>query len=269
MANPTTTRHPHRTPAGPSAAQTPGRFQSRAEWLVWRGLGWGVGLGLVASLGLGPARADHPSAAAGTKPKVTAVAVDLPRYVGQWYQVALYPNKFQAQCVKDTTATYRPLPDGSIEVTNACRLQNGEMTRVVGQARYQDEAAPDTPQAARPAKLEVRFAPRWLSWLPLVWGDYWVIDVASDYRWAVVSEPQRQFLWVLSRSPALTEADDASIRRFLQAQGFDAARLQPHTHTHTPQANPNSGNAGAGTATVSTTSQASSGASLAASAPAR
>jgi apolipoprotein D and lipocalin family protein len=175
-----------------------------------------------------PQIAPASPSAAGQAGPMTAVTVDLPRYVGLWYQVALYPNKFQAQCARDTTATYRALPDGSLEVTNACRMANGELTQVVGQARFQN--ANPLPDSARAAKLEVRFAPKWLAWLPLVWGDYWVIDVASDYRYAVVSEPNRQFLWVLSRSPVLSEADDANIRRFLQAQGFDLARLQAHSH---------------------------------------
>jgi apolipoprotein D and lipocalin family protein len=168
------------------------------------------------------------------------IAVDLPRYLGTWYQVALYPNKFQAQCARDTTASYRAMPDGSLEVTNACRMANGELTQAVGQARFAEPAAQPVPtggassaatEALRAAKLEVRFAPKWLAWLPWVWGDYWVIDVASDYRFAVVSEPKRQFLWVLSRSSALNEADEAHVRRFLQTQGFDLTRLQMHAHS--------------------------------------
>jgi apolipoprotein D and lipocalin family protein len=153
-----------------------------------------------------------------------AVPVDLPRYLGLWYQVALYPNRFQAQCVSDTTATYRALPSGQIEVANACRMANGHVTQVLGTARTAKAAAVS-------GQLQVRFAPAWLSWLPLVWADYWVVDVASDYRYAVVSEPKREFLWVLSRTPALSSADDEVVRQLLRAQGFDLARLQHHAQT--------------------------------------
>ncbi|NMS37208.1 lipocalin family protein, partial [Vibrio parahaemolyticus] len=76
--------------------------------------------------------------------------------------------------------------------------------------------------------LEVRFAPAWLAWLPWVWGDYWVIQLADDYRYAVVSEPSRKYLLVLSRSPALSPDDDATIRTRLREQGFDLSRLQVH-----------------------------------------
>jgi apolipoprotein D and lipocalin family protein len=153
-----------------------------------------------------------------------AVAIDLPRYLGLWYQVALYPNRFQAQCVSDTTATYRILPSGEIEVANACRMANGQMTQVLGAAR-------GAKGAAASGQLQVRFAPAWLSWLPFVWADYWVVDLASDYRYAVVSEPKREFLWVLSRTPALSAADDEAVRQTLKTQGFDLARLQNHAQT--------------------------------------
>ena len=155
-------------------------------------------------------------------PTLQPKTIELPKYLGTWYQVALYPNRFQSQCVSDTTATYRELPNGQIEVTNACRMANGEMTKVVGAAR-------SVPGAVS-GQLQVRFAPAWLSWLPFVWANYWVIDVPGDYRYAVVSEPQREFLWVLSRTLALNATDDAAVRQMLQAQGFDLVRLQNHAH---------------------------------------
>ena len=76
-----------------------------------------------------------------------------------------------------------------------------------------------------PATLAVRFAPAWLAWLPLVWGDYWVIDLADDYRYAVVGEPSREYLWVLARGPQLADADWHRIVARLPALGYDPARL--------------------------------------------
>ncbi|WP_395139715.1 lipocalin family protein [Schlegelella aquatica] len=150
--------------------------------------------------------------------------VDLQRYAGLWYQVALYPNDFQSHCVSDTTATYTPRADGTIEVLNQCRRSNGEPDRAEGVARHASKA----PGGVEGSVLEVRFAPAWLAWLPWVWGDYWVIQLADDYRYAVVSEPSRKYLWVLSRSPALSPDDDATIRTRLREQGFDLSRLQVH-----------------------------------------
>jgi apolipoprotein D and lipocalin family protein len=76
------------------------------------------------------------------------------------------------------------------------------------------------------AVLQVRFAPAWLAWLPQVWGDYWVIDLDAEYQLVAVSEPRRECLWVLSRTPQVAPAAlDALVQR-LVAMGFDAARLQ-------------------------------------------
>jgi apolipoprotein D and lipocalin family protein len=75
------------------------------------------------------------------------------------------------------------------------------------------------------AKLEVLFAPTIIAFLPFVWGDYWVIDLASDYSYAVVGEPSREFLWILSRSPSLEESVLRGIRERLQAAGYDPAKL--------------------------------------------
>ncbi|PPE67436.1 lipocalin family protein [Caldimonas caldifontis] len=153
-------------------------------------------------------------------PLTPVPSVDLNRYLGTWYQVALYPNRFQAQCASDTAATYTPLPDNRLQVLNRCRQASGEVDQALGVARV-----------TGPATLQVRFAPAWLSWLPFVWGDYWVIQLADDYRYAVVSEPRREYLWVLSRSPQLSAEDDQRIRAQLQAQGFDLERLKSHPQT--------------------------------------
>lgn len=161
-----------------------------------------------------------------TPPELTAVpVVDLQRYQGQWYQIAHYPNFFQKQCVSHTTADYKLLEGGQVQVTNRCKTADGTDTAALALARVKQPGwwggmAPNT------ARLEVRFAPAWLSWLPLVWANYWVIQLADDYRYAVVGEPKRQYLWILSRTPTLAASDRAAINAALQQQGYDPAKLQ-------------------------------------------
>ncbi|MBC7490293.1 MAG: lipocalin family protein, partial [Glaciimonas sp.] len=75
------------------------------------------------------------------------------------------------------------------------------------------------------AKLKVRFAPAWTAWLPFVWGDYWVLDLASDYSYAVVGEPGRNYLWVLSRTPNLPDVMYQAGLAKVAAQGFDVSKL--------------------------------------------
>ena len=155
-------------------------------------------------------------------------SLDLSSYVGTWYQVAWFPNRFQRQCVSDTTATYERRPDGAVNVLNRCRLDDGSFDSAQGLARPADASL--TGDLLSPAKLEVSFLPAWLRWLP-IWGDYWVIQRPAHGRYAVISEAGRQYLWVLSRSPQLPAADLATIRQDLVAQGFDLAAWQAHPHT--------------------------------------
>ena len=155
-------------------------------------------------------------------PLATITSLDVPRYMGTWFEIAKYPNKFQKKCVADTQAQYQLLPAGAVQVTNRCRKDNGELDEAVGEARQ-------TGAAASP-KLQVRFAPAWLSWLPAVWGNYGVIDLDERYQLVAVSEPSREFLWVLARTPQVSaEAYNALLAR-LKAQGFDLDKLERTKH---------------------------------------
>lgn len=154
----------------------------------------------------------------GTTPVTTIQSLDVQRYMGKWHEIAKYPNRFQAKCVSDTSADYSLQPDGTVKVVNRCRLANGEMDEAVGTARQIGEATSP--------KLKVRFAPAWLSWLPAVWGDYWVIDLDPAYQLAAVSDPRREYLWVLSRTPQVDPPAYQALLGRLQARGFDLSKLE-------------------------------------------
>ena len=146
----------------------------------------------------------------------TVPSVDLDRNVGEWFEIARFPNRFQRECAGEVRATYVRRPDGLIDVTNRCRTATGQ-TAAHGLARVVDQATF--------SKLKVRFAPAWLSWLPMVWGDYWIIGLAPDYSWAVVGDPGRNYLWILARSPRLDAESMAKARSAARAGGFDIDRL--------------------------------------------
>ncbi|MBB5199787.1 lipocalin family protein [Glaciimonas immobilis] len=153
--------------------------------------------------------------------EVTAVpSVDLSRYVGKWYEIARFPNSFQKACTGNVTAQYRSRADGKIDVINRCKKNDGSVDEAVGLARVSNDSG-----SATNSRLKVRFAPEWLSWLPLVWGDYWVLDLAPDYSYAVVGEPGRKYLWVLSRTPKLTDSTYRAALAKVAAQGFDVSKL--------------------------------------------
>jgi apolipoprotein D and lipocalin family protein len=173
----------------------------------------------------GSARAAEPAlASAPVSPSVSPLAplkpipsLDLSRYVGRWYELARYPNRFQQQCIGAATAEYTLLPKGTVQVVNRCPKPGGKVDEAIGEAR---RVGPDGSPT-----LQVRFAPAWLSFLPQVWGNYWVVELDAAYQLAVVSEPKREFLWVLSREPSLPAAEWTALNSRLQALGFEPARL--------------------------------------------
>ena len=145
-------------------------------------------------------------------------SLELPRYLGSWYEIAKFPNWFQKKCKSDTKANYSLRSDASLAVFNQCRLENGQVSDALGTAKQIGDV--------KSAKLKVRFAPDWLSVIPFVWGDYWVIDIDAAYQLVAISEPKREYLWILSRTP---EADDRQLNELLlrlSANGFDLSKLE-------------------------------------------
>jgi len=145
-------------------------------------------------------------------------SVDLSRYAGKWYEIARLPNRFQNSCAGEVIADYSLLESNQLKVVNQCRQNNGQTTSAEGEARLAGKSGPNS-------KLKVRFAPVWLSWLPVVWGDYWIIDLAPDYSFSVVGTPDRKYLWILSRTPQMDDAIYQKIVKQTAAKGFDVSRL--------------------------------------------
>jgi len=138
--------------------------------------------------------------------------VDIDRYLGTWYEIARYPNRFQKECVA-VTAEYSLRPDGKIKVVNACRKKtlDGKLKKIEGKAWVADKATN--------AKLKVQF----------FWpfrGAYWIIDLGQEYEYAVVGHPKRKYLWILSRTPDMASERYEAIVERLVKQGYDPARLQ-------------------------------------------
>ena len=149
--------------------------------------------------------------AAGEAPLDVVPSVDLNRYAGKWYEIARLPNRFQRDCAGNTTATYTLRPNGKITVLNECRKSDGRQKSAKGTARVADAKGPNT-------KLKVTF------FWPFS-GKYWIIDLDPEYRWAVVGEPSRDYLWILSREPQLDAALYQQIVERARQRGFDTDKL--------------------------------------------
>lgn len=161
-----------------------------------------------------------PAASADLPPLKTVAQVDLQRYLGTWYEIARMPFGIQDRnCARATSATYSARADGAIDVLNRCQRADGTVFAAQGLATVVDRKSN--------ARLEVTFLPQWLRWLPIGRGDYWVIELAPDYSYVVIGEPQRRYLWILARTPTLDAATLRDIAARLPAHGYDPARLVP------------------------------------------
>jgi apolipoprotein D and lipocalin family protein len=176
---------------------------------IWRRIALGAGL-LAAGLAYA-VDADQPLRA--------VPRVDLARYMGDWYEVARYPNRHQRGLV-GVVASYRLNDDGTIEVTNTARKGrlDGEQEISTASAWVND--------GSNNAKWTVQFF--WPFKAP-----YWIIDLGKDYEYAVVGQPKRKYLWILCRKPQMDPETYAAICKRLRQQGYDPAKLQ-----RTPQPKP-------------------------------
>ena len=144
-------------------------------------------------------------------PLETVPKVDLSRYTGHWFEIARYPNRFERKCDSNATATYSLRPNGTISVVNTCMTRDGKLTQSSGWAEVVDKKTG--------SKLKVTF------FWPF-FGDYWIIDLSPDYEYAVIGEPSRKYLWILSRTAKMDDKLYAEITGRLAAKGYDASKLE-------------------------------------------
>lgn len=142
---------------------------------------------------------------------VTVSYVDLQKYTGVWYEIAKIPNRFQKNCASNTTATYKLRDDGKIDVINRCVGSDGSVNEAKGIAKVED--------AKTYSKLKVSFVK--ILGISLFWGDYWIIGLDKDYRYAIVGSPDRKYGWILSRTSKLSKEDLNNIFDILRKQGYN------------------------------------------------
>lgn len=143
--------------------------------------------------------------------------VDLKQYQGTWYEIARLPMFFQRKCAQ-SEAHYQLKDDGNVSVTNRCRTQEGEWQEVSG------TASPQVP--GKTDKLWVEFDNWFSRLLPGVTkGDYWVLNIGDGYQTAVVGNPNRKYLWLLSRTPTVSRATRDQMLSQAQQQGYDTTKL--------------------------------------------
>ncbi|MBT5954632.1 lipocalin family protein [bacterium] len=147
-------------------------------------------------------------------------SVDLERYQGQWFEIARFSNPFQTQLQKNVTATYTQLENGYIEIVNACTNESGQTESVLGLAKVIDTNTN--------AKLGVSFF-EVFGWRP-IWGDYWIIGLDKEYKFAVIGDSNSKFGWVLSRTKKLSKKQLTTVLSIFATNGYDSAALTYTVH---------------------------------------
>lgn len=145
--------------------------------------------------------------------------VELNQYLGRWFEIARLPIRFQKSCVKNTMAQYKLIENG-IAVENSCITKSNKIKKAIGVAKIVSK---------NNNKLQVNFAPKWLSWLPATWGDYWVLYLGeiknNQYQTALVGTPDKKYLWLLSRHQKLNQLKINQILQIAKDQGFAIDKL--------------------------------------------
>lgn len=158
-----------------------------------------------------PPPSRHASASEPLPPPPTVESVDLTRYLGKWYEIAAFPQRFQKGCT-GSIAEYSQDEDGELKVLNTCNLESlsGPLKVAKGRIKVVD--------AKSKSKLKVSF------FWPF-YGDYWIFDLGPNYETAIVGSPDRDYLWFLSRIPQIPAETYLRLHQKAKDLGFDLSRL--------------------------------------------
>lgn len=148
----------------------------------------------------------------------TVPTLDLQRYAGTWHEQARLPNRFQRDCQREVSAQYTPQADGSVQVLNSCRRDDGTTASAVGSARVADPA--------EPGLLQVTFLPKGLRWLPFTEAQYRVVALDPEYRWSIVGGKDGDALWLLTRARHIDASERDQLVDTARSLGYDTAKLQ-------------------------------------------
>ncbi len=144
-------------------------------------------------------------------PLETVQSVDLQKYLGKWYEIALLPTSFEEGC-HCTTAEYSLIDSETVRVINTCNEDSadGKIDRAKGKAFIVE--------GSNNAKLKVQF------FWPFK-GDYWILELDNDYQYALVGAPSREYLWILSRTPQLDQKIIDKLLKSAEQKGFDTSKM--------------------------------------------
>ncbi|MCX5581531.1 lipocalin family protein [Kaistia terrae] len=145
-----------------------------------------------------------------------AKSVELERYLGRWFELGRYENRFERNC-EAVTADYSLRDDGMVRVVNTCR-EGG----VDGKKKVAEGRAKVVPESGN-TKLKVSF-------FGPFYGEYWVLDHGPDYAWSIVGEPSGRYLWILTRTAKPSEQIRKMLKAKVQSLGYNVGMLRWTQH---------------------------------------
>lgn len=144
------------------------------------------------------------------EPKPETVSfVDIDRYCSKdWYEIEKIPYYYE-NGLHNIVARYSKLPDGSLQVLNTGITESGQIKQSIGTATADDETN---------SKLHVTF------FWPFS-AEYWIVKLGDDYEYSVVSDSEREYLWILSSTKKMKPETLNEIHTWLTANGYDISKL--------------------------------------------
>ena len=139
----------------------------------------------------------------------TVKRLDLPRFMGKWYEIARYEHHFE-KGMSHVTAEYTLLPNGKIQVINR-GLKGDKPKEIKGKVRQPNPAE-------YPGRLEVSF----FLWF---YSDYYILELGKDYQYAVIGSSSDKYLWILSRTPKMEKARLDELLNHIVQRGYDISKL--------------------------------------------
>jgi len=143
--------------------------------------------------------------------KTVVPQLDLEKYLGAWYELARYDHSFEKGLV-GVTATYSMREDGKIKVVNTGykNTLDGPKSEAIGKAKI--------PNSNESAKLKVSFF-----WI--FYADYFILELDEDYQWAIIGSKSDKYLWILSRTPQVSDSLYKDLLSKIEKRGYDTNLL--------------------------------------------
>lgn len=135
---------------------------------------------------------------------------ELEKYLGTWYELARMDHRFE-RGMSHVTATYSLKPNGNVKVLNQGFVKSkNKWKSASGYAKYLD--APNV------GAFKVTF------FWPF-FGGYHIVELAEDYSYALVAGDSENYLWILSRTPEVSEDIWTSLLQRARTLGYDTDAL--------------------------------------------